>query len=205
MKISGVYFIRNTVTNKCYVGSSVNIYRRWSTHKRELEKGVHHSSYLQNSYKKYGKCSFEFLLAESSSCTKKMALLEAEWIKKLDAINNGYNVNPYPYQIGLLPKSEEHKKKIGQAHLGRKLTEESKDKIRQKALGRKVGPMSEEQKKKLSEVKKGKSTMTEEGKKRLSEYRKSMKGKITVSEQARKNISASAYKWHAAKKTNCAF
>jgi group I intron endonuclease len=206
MSISGVYFIKNKVTNKCYVGSSINIYRRWTTHRRELARGKHHSAYLQNSYNKYGKDAFEFLLAESSFDTKEMAVLEAKWIDRLDAIKNGYNVNPFPYEIGLMPKSDEHKRKIGQAHKGRKLSEESKDKIRQKALGRKVGPMSEEQKKKISEIKKGKSTMTEEGKRKLAEYRRSLKGKITVSEEHKKAISDAAYKWHARKKQeNCDF
>jgi group I intron endonuclease len=206
MSISGVYFIKNKVTNKCYVGSSNNIYRRWTTHSRDLAKGEHHSVYLQNSYNKHGKDSFEFLLAESSFCIKEMALLEAKWIDKLDAVKNGYNVNPFPYEIGLLPKTKEHKRKIGQAHKGRKLSEESKEKIRQKALGRKYGPMSEEQKKKLSEIKKGKSPMTDEGKQRLSEFRKSLKGKIPMSENHKKSISDAAFKWHADKKqTSCVF
>jgi hypothetical protein len=107
-----------------------------------------------------------------------MVKLEMKWIKMLNAVSNGYNINPFPYEVGLMPKSEEHKRKIGQAHIGRKLSEESKDKIRQKALGRKMGPMSDEQKKKLSEIKKG-WKMPEEGKRKLSAYRSSLK-KIVI-------------------------
>lgn len=32
-KLSGVYEIRNTLNNKRYIGSSINIYRRWRDHK----------------------------------------------------------------------------------------------------------------------------------------------------------------------------
>ena len=174
MTISGVYFIRNTLSNKVYVGSSINIFRRWTTHKRELKAGRHHSLLLQRSFDKNGEEAFEYCLAESAADAKQMIKLETKWIKMLDSVHNGYNVNPFPYEIGLMPKSEEHKRKIGQAHIGRKLSEESKDKIRQKALGRKMGPMSDELKKKLSEVKKG-WKMPEAGKKKLSEYRTGLK------------------------------
>lgn len=179
MTISGVYFIRNRLTNKSYVGSSINIYRRWNTHKRELKAGLHHSVLLQRSYDKHGEDAFEFCLAESAECPKALQRLEAKWIQILNAVVNGYNMNPFPYLVGLMPKTEEHKRKIGLAHKGRKLSEESKEKIRQKALGRKMGPMSEEQKKKLSEIKKG-WKMPEEGKRKLSAYRSSLKKTVVT-------------------------
>jgi len=187
MTISGVYFIRNTLSDKVYVGSSSNIYRRWTTHKRELKAGRHHSILLQRSFDKHGEAAFEYCLAESADCAKQMRLLETKWIKLLNAVQNGYNVNPFPYEIGLMPKSEEHKRKIGQAHIGRKLSEESKEKIRQKALGRKYGPMSEERKQHLSKVKMG-WKMPEEGKQKLSEYRTGLK-LGTMSESQRMAIS----------------
>ena len=113
MTISGIYFIRNILSNKVYVGSSSNIYRRWTTHKRELKAGKHHSILLQRSFDKHGENAFEYCLAESTNCVKQMRILETKWINMLDAKNNGYNVNPYPYEVGLMPKSEEHKRKIG--------------------------------------------------------------------------------------------
>lgn len=38
---SGIYAIYNTIENKYYVGSSVNIQRRWNSHLRELKKEKH--------------------------------------------------------------------------------------------------------------------------------------------------------------------
>lgn len=187
MNISGVYIIKNVITQKCYVGSSFDVYRRWSRHKYELTKNSHHSQKLQNAYNKYGKQAFVFLLAESATTEKQMVKIEQKWIDALDAVQKGYNINPFAGMIGLLPKTAEHKRKIGQAHKGRKLSEESKDKIRQKALGRKIGPMSDEMKKKLSDAKKG-WKMPEEGKEKLRQYRLGKKNG-PMSEEHKKAIS----------------
>lgn len=189
MRICGVYFIKNNITQKVYVGSSIDIFTRWKSHKYKLLNNLHHSTKLQNSYNKYGKDVFEYCLAESAVDRKRASELEQKWIDKMNAVNNGYNVNPFAENVGLLPKTQEHKNKIGQAHLGRKLSEESKEKIRQAARLRKRNPLSEEHKRKISEIKKGKSYMTEEGKKKLSAFRKSMTGKIKMSDEAKRNMS----------------
>lgn len=58
MKVSGVYIIKNTHNGKCYIGSSVNIKKRWSEHKWLLNKNSHHSPHLQNAWNFYGGESF---------------------------------------------------------------------------------------------------------------------------------------------------
>ena len=50
--MQGIYKIENIKTGKIYIGSSKNIKSRFYTHKRELEKGTHHSYKLQKSYTK---------------------------------------------------------------------------------------------------------------------------------------------------------
>jgi len=177
MKICGIYYIKNLINDKVYVGSSIDIFTRWKRHKLELKKGIHHSPKLQKAFDKYGEENFEFCLAESAENRSKATLLEQKWIDKMDCIKNGYNINPIANNVGMMPKSEEHKRKIGDAHLGRKLTEESKKKISDAHLGKKTGPCSEQRRKNISLAKIGKKPMTEEGKKRLSEYRKSTVGK----------------------------
>jgi len=57
---SGVYKITNLLNNKCYIGSSYDINARLTIHKRNLRLNIHHSSYLQRSYNKYGKENFKF-------------------------------------------------------------------------------------------------------------------------------------------------
>lgn len=41
--MAGIYGIRNNVNQKIYVGSAVNIKRRWKEHRTLLRKGAHHS------------------------------------------------------------------------------------------------------------------------------------------------------------------
>lgn len=57
---TGIYKIRNIVTNKIYIGSSTNIGKRWRDHKWHLKEGIHHNSHLQSSYNKYGLKNFIF-------------------------------------------------------------------------------------------------------------------------------------------------
>jgi hypothetical protein len=54
----GVYCIKNTITNKVYIGSSLNIKSRLKTHIFSLKNNKHHSLKLQRSYNKYGKDNF---------------------------------------------------------------------------------------------------------------------------------------------------
>ena len=54
----GVYCIRCKVNNKAYIGSSVDINRRWTEHKSALKAGRHDNKLLQEDYNKYGADSF---------------------------------------------------------------------------------------------------------------------------------------------------
>jgi len=58
--LSGVYEIVHTTTQRSYIGSSVHIPTRWRRHKVALNRGVHHSTYLQNTWRKYGEQAFTF-------------------------------------------------------------------------------------------------------------------------------------------------
>lgn len=56
----GIYQILNTVNNKSYIGSSVQIETRLAKHIRQLNRGKHENSYLQRSFDKYGVEAFQF-------------------------------------------------------------------------------------------------------------------------------------------------
>jgi group I intron endonuclease len=62
-----IYQILNTVTNDCYIGSSINIKERWKRHKKDLRKQKHHSIILQRAWNKYGENSFIFKILELCS------------------------------------------------------------------------------------------------------------------------------------------
>ena len=93
MKKSGIYQIKNKITNKSYVGSAIDIKDRWRCHIKSLIRNEHHSIYLQRSWNKYGKEIFNFQIIEE--CGKEF-LIEREqyWIDNLDTYYNGYNVTP---------------------------------------------------------------------------------------------------------------
>lgn len=46
-KVSGVYQITNTENDLIYISSSKDIYKRWSAHIKELNKGTHINRFLQ--------------------------------------------------------------------------------------------------------------------------------------------------------------
>src|SRR3990167_2156415 len=60
MNCSGIYRIVNTVNNKQYIGSAINLRKRENEHFAHLRRGVHHSPYLRRSYTKYGGDAFVF-------------------------------------------------------------------------------------------------------------------------------------------------
>lgn len=99
-KYAGVYIIKNQTTNKVYVGSSLNIEERIRGHRLALQRGNHPCSELQADYDKGCFFSADVLYAEivhkdvSFRRRGSIYALEREFIKKYDAINNGYNRLP---------------------------------------------------------------------------------------------------------------
>lgn len=93
-KKPAIYKIINTVNNKFYIGSAVNVQTRIRRHLYELNSGTHNNCYLKRSYDKYGIKSFEIELLEVFESIKYERLLEIEisYIKSLDALSNGYNL-----------------------------------------------------------------------------------------------------------------
>jgi len=93
---SGIYQIRNKKNGKVYIGSAVDIERRWRVHKRLLKQNKHHSRHLQRSYNKHGECNFIFEVLEGVE--DKNLLLESEqrWMDKTRCCDDkiGYNICP---------------------------------------------------------------------------------------------------------------
>ena len=95
----GIYKITNKITNKLYIGESLNIEKRWIKHKEDLKNNSHHSYKLQNDYNGFGLDNFNFDIIENvdyelNPFVKKLVLLALEdrYIKEFDSINFGYNI-----------------------------------------------------------------------------------------------------------------
>jgi group I intron endonuclease len=123
----GVYAIRNTSNGKHYVGSSTNIYGRWSSHKSLLKNSRHDSIVLQRAWTKHGSTAFEWVVLEF--CERdRLIEREEHWIIALKSQSraNGYNVrlqatsnfgHKFPPEFGA---------RISAAKKGRKLTPEAR-------------------------------------------------------------------------------
>lgn len=92
----GIYLIRNTITDKVYVGQSINIMRRWWEHKsRAFDPNNNcYDKPLYRSMRKYGTEAFELeVLCECN--VEELNELEGKYIAEFNCITpNGYNILP---------------------------------------------------------------------------------------------------------------
>jgi len=77
--MQGIYRISCSQENKVYIGSSVNIARRWMEHRRDLNKGTHHCNQLQEAWDAYGDESFIF---ETVELCDNIVIAAQQWLNK---------------------------------------------------------------------------------------------------------------------------
>ena len=94
LNLSGIYVIRHVESGRAYVGSAVNINRRWYVHRQQLAVGRHHSGRLQRAWNKYGPQAFVCVVIEGG--IEKAVLLQREqhWLDTLQTFrkDRGYNI-----------------------------------------------------------------------------------------------------------------
>lgn len=132
---SGIYCIENTVSNKKYIGQSVNIEDRWRRHITELRNGKHHNSHLQNTWNKYGENSFKFYILEYCDIDE-LDEKERYYIKLYNTMDRDYGYNLQSGGQATNHHSDESKKKISESNKKAYQNEElrklrSKDALRQ--------------------------------------------------------------------------
>ena len=87
----GIYKIINLKTGKFYLGSSVNIAKRFAQHLCDLRGNRHHSIYLQRAFNKHGEGCLKFQVVEL--CDKSfLKEREQAYLRSLDYCNS-YNVS----------------------------------------------------------------------------------------------------------------
>ena len=154
--ISGVYQILHKKSGKVYIGSSANIYSRWTDHRAKLNHGKHENQYLQRAYTKYGANAFEWSILQVAS-VEAMRDVEQFWfeITRCTEREHGYNIAPNAEHAGTgrkwteeqrqaaskqrkgRPVSPEHRANLSKALKGIKRTPEQCENIRQAQLNRK--------------------------------------------------------------------
>jgi len=104
---SGIYCIRNKITNKVYIGKSVDVYRRIQAHKSSLNrKSKDENRYLINSWHKHGESNFEYFVIEYAEYDD-LSKRELYWMKCFNSLDrkHGYNLRP-DSEGGLMPAQE---------------------------------------------------------------------------------------------------
>lgn len=147
---SGIYKITNTVNNKCYIGSTIDIIRRWKLHKTQLKHNRHHSILLQRSYTKHGIDSFKYSVI--LYCSVEDLIIYEQ--KIIDLYKPEYNICSIAGSLLGIKRSEETKQKMSVANKGKIRTEEQKKRMSEASKGNKhhLGHRhSEETKQKMSE------------------------------------------------------
>ena len=143
----GIYKILNIITRDYYLGGSYNINGRWNNHRQLLRKNLHgKNTHFQNAWNKYGEQAFEFSVI--LLCDREHKLYFEDGFLKL--FKPAYNIatNATASFQGLHHTAETRTK----------MTDAWKTRA----------PVSEETKRKMSEIKTGHIT-TEETKHKMSE------------------------------------
>lgn len=123
--LPGIYYFRNKINNKYYIGQAINIRKRFQNHYHQIQiKNIKYPIY--EAIIKHGECNFEFgiigvfkVSLEKNILKKKLDILEIKYIKEY----NSYGIAGYNQTKG------------GDGGiLGYKMTEEQKEHIKQNSL-----------------------------------------------------------------------
>ena len=135
MKKAFIYKIQNLENGKMYIGSTTSPRSRWNQHTSQLKKNNHHSTYLQNSWNKYGEHMFEFSIIDECEIEIQFTR-EREWVikEKTHLAEWGYNM-AIPEKDGGYTHTEHHKQikreksTINAARQWKKMRESGKSQI----------------------------------------------------------------------------
>ncbi|HWR08512.1 GIY-YIG nuclease family protein [Sporomusa sp.] len=96
----GVYQIKNTITGKLFVGSSMDLPGKFNSNRFQLNVNSHRNKALQEDWNLYGSDAFTFEVLESinpekivkDNWRKAVAELEEKWLNTLQPYGEkGYN------------------------------------------------------------------------------------------------------------------
>jgi len=96
----GIYQIKNTVTGKVFVGSSLNLHAKSNSYRFQLKSGTHVNAELQKDFNQYGDENFVFEILDTLEPKEDPAydyrddlkVFEEMWMEKLQPYDDkGYN------------------------------------------------------------------------------------------------------------------
>ena len=174
-----VYLVICDANGKCYAGKTVgDLDGRKNRHEYDAAKGSPFP--FHRALMKYGFSRFTWETIHLCDDDEELCRLEVSLIREADCkLPNGYNVTDGGDGFRGMPKSAEHRKKIGDASRGRTASEETRRKISAAMTGKsswRLGrPLTEVHKKHLSEACIGRK-LSDDAKEKLS---KAFKGRVS--------------------------
>lgn len=122
---AGVYVITNQVNGKQYVGSSVNIGKRWIAHRSALRLGNHCNTFLQQDVDQHGLDELDFRIVKL--CKPEYCIANEQLL--LDLLSPEYNIEPKAgSSLGRIVTAET-RAKMSISHTGKRHSKETKAKI----------------------------------------------------------------------------
>lgn len=180
---SGVYAIVDTTDGRTYIGSSVDIPRRFRQHKRMLNLGKHANAHLNRAWAAHSPEAFYFKIL--LFCAPDQVLTyEQRAIEAFDAVVRGFNQLPVAGSTAGRKHTEAARAKMSEAHIGRITTERARENMRRGQANR--PPPSEETRARRRAAMLGR-TFSEETLRKMSEAHK---GRILTPEQKARQIAA---------------
>jgi group I intron endonuclease len=144
----GIYAITNRTTGRVYVGSSVRVRSRLTTHLWHLRQGRHGNAHLQASWDKHGEAAF--ICSVLSECAEhELLVMEKQAIADAGVV---YNQRVEPHSNRGLAHTAETKATIGIAAS----LAWNRPEYREAVLGPRMGiPLSVEHRRKIAGTKRG--------------------------------------------------
>ena len=101
--VSGVYKIVCNNNNKFYIGSSININKRFNEHKNLLRQNKHTNIYLQKCWNRYGEQNFRFKIVETIKDVGQLFKREKRYINNTNCCDRkiGFNISHDPRNLNL--------------------------------------------------------------------------------------------------------
>lgn len=104
--VTGIYCIRNVLTNQLYIGSSYNVGNRINQHCKALLEGTHHNRLMQSDFDFYDgqTCLFKYRLLKQLSNNSPafyIHAIENKYIVEYKKKHNLYNIATPSKRVGM--------------------------------------------------------------------------------------------------------
>lgn len=175
MNQSGIYKISNAIDDRFYIGSAIDLKKRWAEHISTLRNGTHRNRHLQRFVDKYGDDNLEFEIVEL--CNEDVILAREQYY--IDLMNPSFNLSPTAGSNKGIVFSKEVRKRMSLSKIGLKrkrlIPMSNEEKIKRSLAAKKA--MTPERLERLRGLRKGRVNSEEHKAKLKAGYEKMMQEK----------------------------